>query len=296
MVCFKCSKDLSEKEAKYGLHKNCFLKWFETEDDFQDLTLHKALTFNAKKPINASFFHGKFEKYSAILRGKQYLLKISREHLELAKTEYLCNQIAVTLGLEIPPFFLINFMGQDCFVSYNFMQDRIGSDLKHIYHFLKEGDAYTLETLIKIIGDKTGRLKDIKKLLILCLFDAFIGNDDRHGRNLALIFDPKGCSFSPCYDNPSFIARMDDWVLGADLNSTGVIETLHIKAPTLSDYVKEVIRLGYKSSVEDFIKSIKLQELERLINDSFLSSKRKRAFINFLHKKIKELNNELLKS
>lgn len=293
-VCFKCCKDLSGLQTWYGLHVNCFAEWFKTNENFKNLTLRKEKpdeTPDDSLP-NESFFHGQFEKYSATLVGEQYILKISQDYPELAKTEYLCNQLGESLGLELPPYFLISFEGQDCFVSYNFMQDYRGADLKHIYHFLKPKE-HMVESLVKVIETQTGRLSEVKKFIRLCLFDAFTGNDDRHGRNLALVFTHASCIFSPCYDNPSFIARLEDWLLGADLNVTGVIATSASQEPGIQEYGEEFIRLGYKDVLEDFVRAIDMPQLESLIHNSFISAKRKIAFINFIHKKYRDLQNVL---
>ena len=293
-VCFKCCKDLSGPETWYGLHVSCFTEWFKTNEGFKDLTLRKEKIGEIPHDsLPNESFHGKFEKYSATLGGKQYILKISRDYPELAKTEYLCNQLGESLGLELPPYFLISFEGQDCFVSYNFMQDYTGADLKHIYHFLTPQDKYAVEPLVKVIETQTGRLSEVKKFIRLCLFDAFTGNDDRHGRNLALVFTHASCIFSPCYDNPSFIARLEDWLLGADLNATGVIATFASQEPGMQKYGAEFIRLGYKDVLEDFVGAIDMPYLESLINTSFISAKRKIAFINFIHKKYRDLKNVL---
>ncbi len=290
--CFKCSKSLAGHDTKHGLHISCFIEWFNTDEDFKDLTQRNEVPIEiGETPSNSSFFHGKFEKYSAILGNKHYILKNSREYPELSRTEYLCNQLGEALGLEIPSHFLIKLMNQEVFISYNFMQDYMGADLKHIYHFLPSKDEYNVETLVNIIANKTGRLSEIRKFLTLCLFDALIGNDDRHGRNLALIFTSSGCLFSPCYDNPSFIARTI-W-LGADLNSSGRIETSTSREPDINDYGEELIRLGYKDVLEEFIKNIGIQKLESIVNSSFLSAKRKKAFIIFLNKQYGKLKNVL---
>jgi serine/threonine protein kinase HipA of HipAB toxin-antitoxin module len=52
----------------------------------------------------------------------------------------------------------------------------------------------------------------------MCLFDALVGNHDRHGRNIALIETRKGHILSPFYDNPSYIGIEDHNLLLAEHN------------------------------------------------------------------------------
>ena len=125
-ICFKCKENIEVTQQKHGLHKYCFKEWFnliDEQDDFQNLVLRRETSNDEMESSlrSTSFFHGKFEKYSAELGKKGYILKLSREYPELARTEYLCNQIGKSLGLDIPRNYLIClFNERDVFVSYNF--------------------------------------------------------------------------------------------------------------------------------------------------------------------------------
>ena len=115
--CFKCRKPIEDSTArKHGLHPNCFKEWFKLADEQEDF--RHLNPRSDQRSNNTTFFHGKFKKYSASLANKEYILKFSDEYPELAKTEYLCNQIGVLLGLNIPKSYLISFLNkEDCFVS-----------------------------------------------------------------------------------------------------------------------------------------------------------------------------------
>ena len=68
--CYKCNLMINPKDFWYGVHKACFLKWFElpTLEEFQDVAAkywHKGS--DSSRAINSTFFHGKFRKYSALL-------------------------------------------------------------------------------------------------------------------------------------------------------------------------------------------------------------------------------------
>lgn len=293
-LCFKCKKEVEASHKKHGLHKKCFKEWFSLIDeaeDFKDIYQPKE-TFDGspeKKLYQTTFFHGKFKKYSAILGGKKYILKICQDHPELAKTEYLCNQLAVTAGLDIPKNYLIRFMeNEDCFVTYNFMQDYQGGALQHIYHFI-EHDQYNIEALLKVIEKKTNRLSELQKFINLCLFDALIGNNDRHGRNIGFISTASNYTLSPCYDNPSYFGIEDENLLGAFLNPKCSIITSVEKEPMIKDYILEFIRLGYKEEVSNFLRSLNFPAFVLLIKESFLSDKRKKAFQVFISTQYQEL-------
>lgn len=294
-TCFKCGKILEKSIfPRHGLHPKCFKEWFQLADeqeDFKDLNPHS----NQQPLQNTTFFHGKYKKYSASLAHKEYILKFSDEFPELAKAEYLCNQIGKLLGLNIPQSYLISFLNrQDCFLTYNFMQDYKGSDLKHIYHFLKPGeDAYTIENIIEAIKMRTEKHIEITHFINICLFDALVGNNDRHGRNLGLISSANGYTLSPCYDNPSHLAIADENWLGITFNISGTIRTQSSERPSIKEYSGEFIRLGYKNNVEDFLKKIKCDEISTLIENSFISGKRKAALTEYIKKKQEELKNAL---
>lgn len=106
----------------------------------------------------------------------------------LPKVEWVSNKIAHTLGLNIPEYYLINLGNvQSTFVTKNFMTKKQGANLIHIYHYVKPEDEYSCKTLLRIINDRCGRLSDTREFVFMCLFDALIGNHDRHGRNIGLI-------------------------------------------------------------------------------------------------------------
>ena len=297
--CYKCRKLLDPLRRRHGLHVECFQDWFSLEnenEDFKDLYLRRDNNTKTSQPHspNASFFHGKFKKYSARLGKDQYILKLSEEYPELAKTEFLCNQIASSLGLSIPPYFLISFSEEiDCFVSYNFMQGTTPSDLKHIWHYLNEGDSYSVKTLIRVIQAQTGRLKEIRKFIFLTLFDALIGNNDRHGRNLAFIVTSKGHLLSPTYDNPSYLGIEDECLLGAEHSPRGAIATENTMDPLMGDYAAEFIQLGYRIEVETFFQAIDLEKIEDLVEDAFIFEKRKKAMMRLIQQRYEALKHGL---
>jgi hypothetical protein len=241
------------------------------------------------------FFHGKFRKYSASLGDQNYILKvIQKEVPELPRTEFLCNQIARALGLVVPDHFLILFQNQlETFVSTNFMGNRRGSDLVHIYRYLDQPKNYDCEHLFRIIEKEVGRYDALVRFIDLCLFDALIGNNDRHGRNLGLIRTANGNTLAPFYDNPSYFGIEIPELLGAYHEPRGAIATSETKEPIMRDYVKEWLRLGMREQVIDFAKRVDLIEIEKLVLLSFLSFPRKEAMLRLIKRRCKEMRDAI---
>lgn len=302
-ICFKCQKPLENKASVHGLHKECFFGWFKLDSngttEFRDVALRseKPDSVMLNKPINASFFQGKFKKYSASLDKRSYILKVQdkEDYPELPHIEYLSNQIAQKLGLMIPDFYLICFLNElDTFVVHNFMDNHTPGNLIHIYHFIQDNQPFSCNTIIKIIEEKVSRMEDIKQFVYLCLFDALIGNHDRHGRNIAFIETKKGFELAPFYDNPSYLGIEDYSFLLAEHNPRGKIETSLTNESTMKDYVSEFCQLGYEGWVKEFRKKIDTIQIEQLIKNSFLSEKRQTAFSSLVARRIKEFDNAIL--
>lgn len=299
-LCYFCNKTVDNDEMISGLHPNCFCEWFKVSKpgDFLDVVARSSEETSDEKDwaqVTTSFFHGKFRKYSACIAGKSYILKVMQKEVpELPATEYLCNQIARALGLEVPNHFMILFQNTlETFVSMNFMDHRQGSDLVHIYRYLDQPKNYNCEYLLKVIEKEVGRYEALISFIDLCLFDSLIGNNDRHGRNLGLIKDASGTTLAPFYDNPCYLAMEVPELLGAYHEPRGAIATFETNEPIMKDYVKEWLRLGFKKEVENFAERIHLQSIETLVSSSFLSNARKSAIFRLIQRRYEELCNAI---
>ncbi len=294
--CFKCNCETSNKESWYGLHPECFKQWFKLSslEKFQNIISRRhsdETLFN--KAINSSFFHGKFRKYSSTLGGSKYILKVEeKDYPELPATEYLCNQIFKYLKINVAPFYMIFFEEKHlCFVTKNFMENFSGSSLVHLYHFFEEKMNYDCDNILRIIGEKTGRITAKEEFIYLTLADSLIGNNDRHGRNLGLIQTSKGLILSPFYDNPSYLGTEINSLLEADHQPAEAIWTKSISEPTMKDYIHEWERLGYSYVVDRFRKAFSLEIIHSLIKVSYLTPKRQDAIFRLISKRSKELCN-----
>ncbi len=295
--CIKCKKSLP-RLIYYGLHKSCFLEWFglsETQE-FQNLDPKKSSTSSNNLQVEKkkdTFYHGRYLKYSASLNGIDYILKVQEEkYPDLPGMEYLCNRIANLLSLEVPKYYLIIFNKKLTFVTYNFMQDYQKSTLHHIYKFLlPEGEEnHNCSKLIEVIGEQTNQLADVTKFIKICLFDALIGNNDRHGRNLGIIDTQDRKKLAPMYDNPSYFGIEEESMLEADLNPSCCIWTDSSKEPKFLDYIREFERLGFQKVCREFKRNFlnQFKSIKQEVHLACISKKRKKAFLKFLQKKVQD--------
>ncbi len=289
--CFKCLETLGQENA-HGLHRECFHSWFGVDGLYIPFQLTMKTSGNSNDPkaeINSSFFHGKFRKYSAKLNERSYIIKVRQSSFpDLPAMEFLCNQIGEKLGMNIPDFYFIRLEGEPAFVSKNFMEEHPGANLVHLYRFMGE-QPFDLQTILKVISDHTGKAADIEQFIKLCLFDVFIGNHDRHGRNLALIQTAQGKLLSPTYDNPSCLGIEEENFLNAILEPCGKIHSSRSTEPKMREYALDFWEMGYEELVAQFYRSITLQEITNLVNTSFISPARKSAFSRLLQRRYQEL-------
>ena len=301
MLCLRCSSPIDlqdlEKRPHYGLHKECFLSWFNVPEIvyFTDLTRKSNQSFNTGiHTKHNSFFHGAFKKYSATLCGSSYILKMREKEKgpELPEVEYLCNQIGKYLSIPVAEFYIVDFEGDKIFVTKNFATSNSPSDLQHIYHFL-QGKEHNCKNLIQIVAEKTKRPYDVEILVQTILYDALIGNHDRHGRNLAFLTTSNNTALSPIYDNVSYLALEQGNMLKADFNPAGTIWIEGNTEPRMKEYTQELKQLGYKEIIKNFYNKIKMHELENLIRHSFCSKLMKDAISKLINKRFKELEDEI---
>lgn len=299
MICLKCSENGEHADMHYGLHLSCFKEWFNVTDALEFESLQRRASSSEvdapHAPANTSFFHGKFKKYSAELGSHSYILKMRQAGVEeLPEVEYLCNQIARQLSVPIAEFYYIDFHGERTFVTKNFIASGTKPiDLQHIYHF-RADDEHSCIGIIRVIMEKTNKPYDVRTIIKTILFDSLIGNHDRHGRNLALIAKANEYVLSPIYDNVSYLALEEGEMLKAHHNPTGKICTSATFEPNMQDYAEEFIKLGYIQDVKKFYQSIKLDEINKLIDESFCSDLMKEAISKLVNKRYEELQHVLL--
>ena len=330
--CLKCRKALTGWSF-YGLHGDCYRDWFKDPGmkGFEQWDLKKSgfSAFSDKSfkredfPVESldtpsTFYHGRYRKYSAQIGSEKYILKVQEKKFPaLPEMEYICNKIADFLDLNPAKYYLIclseinqipekeskkllkdsSSLTKKVFVTKNFMQDLTGS-LQHIYKFLPKGvENYNCENIINEIRQQTGSSLEEQKFAEIGLFDSLIGNNDRHGRNLAFIDTGKNKKLSPIYDNPSFFGVAEEEILSMNFNISGCIQTAHSKKPKIRDYAMEFKRLGQINSCQQFVKKVN-KALPKIIEEvqiSELSQKRKLAFIKYIKNQLEALEDYLQK-
>lgn len=164
--------------------------------------------------------------------------------------------------------------------------------LDHIYKFLTNESEFDCEHICSVIQRETGRLAQVYRFVELCLFDALIGNHDRHGRNIALITKAGSTRvLAPFYDNPSYIGIADEATLSSDHRPRGAIHTASSSEPTLADYVIEFKRMELNQTVMKFRQNIlsKSRFIFSVISgDRILSEPRKKALLHLIEKRLQE--------
>lgn len=162
--------------------------------------------------------------------------------------------------------------------------------MQHLYQF-RDNDKHNCEGIIKVIHNQTKRPLDIIVFINTLLFDALIGNHDRHGRNLAFIVSSKAIALSPIYDNVSYLGLESGKILKADFNPFGKIATSSSINPGMKDYVTELIRLGYTGQIQLFFSKVKskIGKIDKLITESSCSNLMQEAIKKLIHKRYHEL-------
>lgn len=300
-ICLRCLKPLEAESAysEYQVHASCYQRWFhiETLVPFEGIQRHTPsadFVSGGGGSWASSFFQGRFKKYSASLGNESYIIKVREEFApELPDNEFLCNQIAESLGIPIPPYYRVVFGGSRAFVSKNFIQVGKALSLVHIYHYFERSVEYNCESILNLISEKTGRIEDCETFLRTCLFDALVGNHDRHARNLGFIVSARGMKLAPIYDNTSALGLESGEMLKADWNPRGKVGAKHTGEPTMRDYCVDLKRMGYTDLIRNFRNDIDLDEIETFIDLSFCTQLQKDAMKRLIHKRHKELCDEL---
>lgn len=298
--CLRCDHPIENDQSHYGQHIECFKKIFSISEilEFHSLARKDSSSNREQKklpPHLTSYFAGNYKKYEGKLGGSSYILKFSKaEYPELAPVEYVCNKAAYHCAIPVPiPFTLIEMSDNElAFVSKNFMHSmKAHATLVHIYRYLKEGaENYNVEMITDTIYRETNSSKDISTFFKVLLFDALIGNHDRHGSNLALVETAKGKILSPIYDNPSYLGLESGSMLKAHFSPKGKIWTKNSKEPGMIEYLEEINRLGAFESANHFYKTLPMKRIEQTISGATcLSQLMKNALLKLIHERYTEL-------
>jgi hypothetical protein len=172
-----------------------------------------------------------------LVPGKRYLFKRSkRSYPDQFWGEVIAYRVGCLLGLQVPPAFTAfnSHTGHSAALIEWFYTDGaqsfiMGGDYLHLLDDDYDRDKGTkhnlgqIEVLMRAMH-RTGKpVKDWRQWWVdALLFDALIGNTDRHQDNWGLVFQIAGnslshCRLSPLYDNGTslgherFVERVQDW-------------------------------------------------------------------------------------
>ena len=153
-----------------------------------------------------------------------WLFKFARENTGEDWAEKVAAEIARALALDAPRVELAQFQGKYGCICKSFIDREIGESLihgnevlsGHMHGYDKEKihrqSSHTIQNILGALsfvltaeGEKTiafGRLADY------LIFDALIGNTDRHHENWGLKYDPQsGLRIAPTFDHASSLGR-----------------------------------------------------------------------------------------
>ena len=141
--------------------------------------------------------------------------------------------------------------------------------MNHIYHYLpSDPTQYTIETIANVVFKETNSVSDYEEVLKMFIFDALIGNHDRHGRNIALIETVKGKRLAPLYDNPSYLGLESGEILNAHFAPKSLIWTKHSKEPLMQECLFELERINAGHVVNIFYENVSIETIIESINAS----------------------------
>ncbi len=165
-------------------------------------------------------------------RGEEWLFKLPKPLTTEHVSEKLAFEIAKLIGISAAETELAVFKSKAGSISRNFISKECGDNLIELVDFIQEsfpqydpeqmldeqtGAFYSLEMIIKSVRDKEESL--ITCILNYMLFDALIGNTDRHHSNWGVIYDDSGSmKMAPSYDHSAS--------LGSKVSSESVSEIL----------------------------------------------------------------------
>jgi serine/threonine-protein kinase HipA len=141
-----------------------------------------------------------------VAQGGEYILKPSQQtYAHIPENENCCMDIALELGIEVPPHCLIPLQdGTPAYVVKRFDRDR-GDKIptETLYQILGGQDKYAVS--IEAIGKKLGEISAVPGLDVQLFFervvlDFVIGNGDGHSKNVSILSKHDAIRLAPAYD------------------------------------------------------------------------------------------------
>ena len=236
---------------------------------------------------------GAKRKYWVLKNGKKYLLKVSKVHYngELTQehvSEYLTMKIAN--ALDIPCVNIL--LGGSAILSEVMLNEEVQSfieyseEFSHSFH-LSNLQTFNVSTLLN--PDNNMYVSDVVTML---LFDAFIGNSDRHPGNFGITSH----GFYPLFDNgSSLLAYVKEGDLSSYLNDEMRFRScMYTKSkPVLRDNQKlthkelvDILRVKHRDVFMSFSNRVMQLDIRTLLSDLPISEERKKLLFKFLSERV----------
>ena len=301
----KCLYCYQEVEEGSDYHKKCIKAFFELEEAPQiDYTLDQ-MSDLAKDVVERSVsVPGVQAKLSMTLMeesrensdsrltvvgalGGNYIFKPPNEYYpEIPENEHLTMRIAEVFGLRVVPSCLVRLKsGELSYITKRVDRTKSGNKIHMIdmFQITEAFDKYksSMEKIGKAI-DSHAENTLLDKLLFfeLSVFSFLTGNNDMHLKNFSLIKTKTGWSLSPAYDllNVSIVLPEDSDELALTISG----KKRRLKPHHFEAFGKD---LGLTTKqIKGVFNRFKAKRslAEKLVEESFLSEKMKRKYLELL--------------
>lgn len=239
-------------------------------------------TWEKKASIQASGTRAKFWLINPDNSDK-YLFKIPRKNTGEAWAEKIASEVGRLLQFPVVDISIARYHDINGILSLNFRHNSEeffeGGDLftSQITGFDRYRlDYYEYETIVRLLKEY-----DLEKdFVFLPIFDALIGNQDRHCDNWGILRGDKGFRFSPAYDNGSSLGfqitedRIKKMILDENMfkayssRSYALIGIVGKRKPKHFDLLS-VVNQHYPLEVRQVIKQLEIlnrSNIEKIVN------------------------------
>lgn len=250
------------------------------------------MSIQGVQPKLSALLNIKDEKFELVDKGGKYILKPQHNvYYQMPENEDLTMRLAELIGLEIPIHGLI--WSKDNSLTYFIKRfDRKGQNDKiPVEDFAQLAGLnrdtkydYSMENIVTLINlyCTFPAIENIK-LFKLVLFNFLVGNEDMHLKNFSIINKDGKVTLSPCYDlvNSTIEYKKPEEEIALPLMGKKKKLTQSI---LINYFGKERCELTPKS-IESVLESISssIQEWNKLIDLSFLSSEMKTKYHDLLN-------------
>jgi serine/threonine-protein kinase HipA len=257
------------------------------------------LSFSGVQPKLSAKLSVREELFKVVRTGGTFLLKPPHANYEeLPQNEDLTMKLAAMAGIEIPVHGMVWAVDQSLVyfiqrfdrgpkgrkVSVEDFGQLGGLSREAKYDFSMEKAALLIEKFC------TFPMNEKKKCFRLLVFNFLIGNEDMHAKNFSVIHELDLCQLSPAYDlvNSTIVTHSKEEIAlpvrgkKSNLNRDDLVQYFGIE------------RLGLlRNSVDEVLLQIEacLEQWKKTIVVSFLSEKKKNAYLHLLEDRWKRLFN-----